>query len=196
MQLDLYLRLVRGPLGTWEISWSNVTEVDSSLIQPSNPKPSDSFKPKHPTVGQHPKPYDSFKPKLPIVGQHSKPKPISNPKPKPISYPKPTQTFGWPNTKPKALPASNPKPNIKPIYKWKPKPHRPSLTQYLTRPHSSQAPPTLPFSSAPSVLGSEMSDTVPSLTHMDPTCTEKLFSVLDNSEASNIESLSSDASLD
>ena len=32
IHLDLYLRLVRGPLGTWEISWSNVTEVDSSLI--------------------------------------------------------------------------------------------------------------------------------------------------------------------
>ena len=38
LQVDLYLRLVRGPLGTWEISWSNVTEVDSSLNQPPNPK--------------------------------------------------------------------------------------------------------------------------------------------------------------
>ena len=45
-------------------------------------------------------------------------------------------------------------------------------------------------------MGSEMSDAVPSLTHMDPTCTEKLLSVLDNSEASVTESMSSDASLD
>ena len=51
VQLDIYFRLVRGPIGTWEISWSNVTEVDSSLSQPSNPKPTDSFKPKLRTVG-------------------------------------------------------------------------------------------------------------------------------------------------
>ena len=163
--------------------------MDSSLSQPSNPKPTDSFNPKHPTVARHstPKPF-----------QASNPKHISNPKPKPISNPKPTQTraFRWPNTKPKALPASNPKPNIKPIYKWKPKPHRPSLTQYLTHPYSLQAPPTHPFSSAPSFTGSEMSDAVPFLTLMDLTCTEKLLSVLDNSEASVTESMSSDASLD
>ena len=125
VQLDLHFRLVCGPLGTWEISWSKVTEVDSSLIQTSNPKPSDSFKPKHPTVGQHPKPSDSFKPKLPIVGQHSKPKPISNPKPKPISYPKPTQTFGWPNTKPKAFQPLTQSPILNPFINGSPNPTGP-----------------------------------------------------------------------
>ena len=37
---------------------------------------------------------------------------------------------------------------------------------------------------------------MPSLTHLVPTCSEKLLSVLDNSEASDSESLSSDASLE
>ena len=73
LQVDLYLRLVRGPLGTWEISWSNVTEVDSSLNQPPNPKSSDSLKPKLPSVSQlkTSKPISNSKPKHPIVGQHS-----------------------------------------------------------------------------------------------------------------------------
>ena len=176
--LDLCIRLVRGPLGTWEISWSKVTEVDSSFSQSSNPKPIDSFKPKHTPT--------------PLFGQYSTPKPFQ------ASNPKPTQTsaFEWPNTKPKALPTSNLKPNHKPVYKWKPKPHRPSLTQYQTHPHSSQAPPTHLFSSASSITGSDMTDAEPTLTHMEPTYTEKLLSVLDNSNASVTESMSSDASVD
>ena len=193
--------------------------MDSSIIQPPNPKSFD--KPKHHTVSQQTtsKPISNSKPKHPTIGQHSstqpisnsKPKPIPNPKPKPISNPKPKQTFGWsnskpkdhtvsnpkpPNTKPNILPASNPKPNRKPIFKWKPKAHRPSLSHYLTHPHSSQAPPSLPFSSAPSVMGNVRSDSLPLLTHLAPTCSEKLLSVRDNSEASNTESLSSDATLE
>ena len=63
VHLDLCMRLVRGPLGAWEVSWSKVTEV------PSNPKPIDSFKPKH-------------SPAL-LVGLNTTPKPFqaSNPKP-------------------------------------------------------------------------------------------------------------------
>ena len=41
-----------------------------------------------------------------------------------------------------------------------------------------------------------MIDAVPTLTHMEPMCTEKFLSVLDNSEASVTESMSSDASMD
>ena len=185
IHLDLSLRLVHGPLGTWEISHSNITKVDPSISQLPNPKSYDSLKPKHHFVSQHtiPKPISNSKPKhlstqpkhlSTSVGQHLstqpisnyKPKPTPNPKPKPTSNPKPN--FGWPNSKPKdhthsnpkppiskpnVLPASNPKPNCKPTLKWKPKAHRPSLSQHLTHPHSSQAPPSLPFFSNPSVMG-------------------------------------------
>ena len=91
IQLDLFLRLVRGPLGTWEISQSNVTKVDSSISQPPNPKSSNSLKPKHHTVSQHTtsKPISNSKPKHPTIGQHSSTQPISNSKPKPIPNPKP-----------------------------------------------------------------------------------------------------------
>ena len=41
-----------------------------------------------------------------------------------------------------------------------------------------------------------MTDAEPTLTHTVPTCTEKLLSVLDNSDASVIESMSFDASVD
>ena len=41
-------------------------------------------------------------------------------------------------------------------------------------------------------MGCEMSDAEPTLTHIEPTCTEKLLSVRDNSDASVIESMSSD----
>ena len=100
--VDLHLRLVRGPLGTWEISWSNVTEVDSSLNQPPNPKSSDSLKPKPPTISQlkTSKPISNSKPKHPIVGQHSSSQPILNSKPKPISNMKPKPIS---NTKPKPI---------------------------------------------------------------------------------------------
>ena len=47
VHLDLCIRLVREPHGTWEISWSKVTEVDPSFGQSSNPKPIASIKPKH-----------------------------------------------------------------------------------------------------------------------------------------------------
>ena len=57
-------------------------------------------------------------------------------------------------------------------------------------------PPIHPFSSTPSFTGNEMSDAVPSLTHMDPTGTDKLLSVLDNSNTFVTESMASDASLD
>ena len=32
--VDLQLRLMRGPRGTWEVSWSKVSEVGSSNNQP------------------------------------------------------------------------------------------------------------------------------------------------------------------
>ena len=41
-----------------------------------------------------------------------------------------------------------------------------------------------------------MIDAEPTLTHMEPTCTEKLLSVPDNSDAFDTESMSSDASVD
>ena len=172
------MRLVRGPLGAWEVSWSKVTEV------PSNPKPIDSFKPKHSPA--------------PPVGLNTTHKPFQASNPKPISYPKPTQTsaVGSPITKPKAHLASNPKPNLKPMYKWKPKLHRPSSTHFLTHPRSSLASPTHLFSSASSFTGCEMTDAEPTLTRIELTCTEKLLSVLDNSDASVTESMSSDASVD
>ena len=78
------------------------------------------------------------------------------------------------------------------MYKWKPKPHWPSSTHFLTHPRSSLAPPTHLFSSTSSLMGCEMSDAEPTLTHIEPTCTEKLLSVRDNSDASVIESMSSD----
>ena len=155
--------------------------------QASKPKPIDIIKPKH-------------KPVL-SVGQ------ITNPKPFQASDLKPTQTypFGMPNSKPKTLPASigqasNPKPKHKPVYKWKhkpvykwkPKPHQPSLTQYQTHPHSmysSQAHPSHLFSSASSKHGGDKIDAELTLSLMEPMCTEKFLSVLDNSDASVTESV-------
>ena len=78
------------------------------------------------------------------------------------------------------------------MYKWKPKPHWPSSTHFLTHPRSSLAPPTHLFSSTSSLMGCEMSDAEPTLTHIEPRCTEKLLSVHDNSDASVTESMSSD----
>ena len=100
--VDLQLRLVRGPFGTWEVSWSKVSEVASSLNQPPNPKSSDSLKPKPPTISQlkTSKPISNSKPKHPIVGQHSSSQPILNSKPKPISNMKPKPIS---NTKPKPI---------------------------------------------------------------------------------------------
>ena len=128
-----------------------------------------------PSVGQvpNPKPIDFNKPKhkpVPSVGQI--------PNPKPFDYYKPKQ---------------------KPVFKWKPKPSQPSMTQYQTHPHSkysSQVPPSHLISSASSKAGSNKADAKLTLTHLEPTCTEKFLLVLDNSDASVIESLCSNASVD
>ena len=156
VNLDLYIRLERGPHGKWEISWSKVIEVDPSIGQVPNPKPIDFNKPKRKPV--------------PSVGQI--------PNPKPFDYYKPKQ---------------------KPVFKWKPKPSQPSMTQYQTHPHSkysSQVPPSHLISSASSKAGSNKADAKLTLTHLELTCTEKFLLVLDNSDASVIESLCSNASVD
>ena len=72
VNLDLFIRLERGPYGKWGISWSKVMEVDPSIGQVSNPKPIDFNKPKHklvPSAGQipNPKPFNIFKPKQKLV---------------------------------------------------------------------------------------------------------------------------------
>ena len=108
--VDLQLRLVRGPFGTWEVSWSKVSEVASSLNQPPNPKSSVSLKPKPPSASQlntsksifnsQPKSYQPISNLKPKPISNTKPKPISISKPKPISFTKPKpilnpkQTFG------------------------------------------------------------------------------------------------------
>ena len=61
---------------------------------------------------------------------------------------------------------------------------------------SSPVPPSLLISSAPAIADSDQSDAMLPLTHMEPTCTEKCFSVLDSFDASVTESMCSDASVD
>ena len=52
--VDLHLRLLRGPSGKWEVSWSKVSEVGSSSNQPLKPKipssPTNTLKPKPPPL--------------------------------------------------------------------------------------------------------------------------------------------------
>ena len=54
--VDLQLRLMRGPLGMWEVNWSKVSKVASSINQPHKPKlpssPTNSLKPKPPSASQ------------------------------------------------------------------------------------------------------------------------------------------------
>ena len=97
--VDLQIRLVRGPLGTWEVSWSKVSEVASSINQPHKPNPpsgpTNSLKPKPPSASQLYTAKPSF---------NSQPKsyqPITNLKPKTIS-----------NTKPKSISISRPNPSL------------------------------------------------------------------------------------
>ena len=128
-----------------------------------------------PSVGHvpNPKPIDFNKPKhkpVPTVGQISNPKPFDFYKPK-----------------------------YKPVFKWKPKPSQPSMTQYQTHPHSKyslQVPSSHLISSASSKAGSVKANAKLTLTHLEPTCIEKFLSVLDNSDASVTKSLCSDASVD
>ena len=64
---------------------------------------------------------------------------------------------------------------------------------------SSHVPFSLPNTSAStiaSLLGSDKTDVKPTSTHMEPTCTEKLLSVINNSDAFVDEFLCSDASMD
>ena len=125
--VDLQLRLMRGPLGTWEVSWSKVSEVASSINQPHKPKlpssPTNTLKPKPPSTSQlyiakpsfnsRPKSYQPITNLKPIPISNTKPKPTSKPKhtsiskPKPISFPKPK-----PISNPNSGNTSNAKPNI------------------------------------------------------------------------------------
>ena len=62
--------------------------------------------------------------------------------------------------------------------------------------YSSQAPSSHLFSSASSKPGSDKIDVELTLSHMEPMCTEKFLSVLDNFDASVTESMCFDASVD
>ena len=108
-----------------------------------------------------------------------------------------------PNPHPK--PNNNYNPKHKTLFKWQPKPSQPTipLNNYnLTHPHfkhSSQVPPSHPTTSASisaSLVGSDKSEAKLTPTHMVPTCTEKLLSVVNVSDASVAGSLCSDASVD
>ena len=54
LSVDLQLRLLRGPSGKWEVSWSKVSEVGSSSNQPLKPNipasPANTLKPKPPST--------------------------------------------------------------------------------------------------------------------------------------------------
>ncbi|KAF3967821.1 hypothetical protein CMV_008223 [Castanea mollissima] len=191
MSLELSFKLDRGPSGKWEISWSKITEVDPSMGQASNPKPSLSFKPNF----------------VPLINHIPNPKPFqaSNPKPTPIRNPSQPYPIRGPNSKPKAHPLSastsfsTSKPKLKNTFKWKPKPYQPSAIQSQTHPlsfYSLQAPPSHLISPATAETGSDEPVAVPLPSHMEPTSTEKFLLVPDNFEASMTESSCSDASVD
>ena len=117
LEVDLQLRLLRGPSGKWEVSWSKASEVGSSGIQPLKPNfpasPADTLKPKSPSTSL------SFTPK-PISDSRSifetqspKPKPTTNPKPNSYTNPRPTSWSSQPileTQSPKPKPTTNPKP--------------------------------------------------------------------------------------
>ena len=117
--LKLYIRPVRGPHGKWRISWSNVTEVDPSVNQASDPKPIDFIKPKLnsvPSVGHNPNPKPSGHELDPQVDQAFNLKPFDLIKPNPNSAPSVSHN---PNPKPSGH--YKPKHKHKPTFKWKPK---------------------------------------------------------------------------
>ncbi|KAF3946984.1 hypothetical protein CMV_026819, partial [Castanea mollissima] len=200
MSLEVSFKLVRGPSGKWEICWSNVSEVVPSMGLVSNSKPNISY--------NH-IPY-------PLPSHTSNPKPIPNPNPLqscptrgPHSKSKPKTHPSQPNSKPKPVgltPNPNPihsKPNLKTTFKWKPKSSQPPVFKSQTHPlavRSSQAP--LPHLSSPATTetGCAKPVGVPvssrSLSRLEPTCTEKSFSVHDIFEAAVSESHSSDASVE
>ena len=107
---------------------------------------------------------------------------------------------------PNPKPINNNKPKQKPVFNWQPKPSQSTipltLAQNQTHPHSkhsSQVPPSLPItlaSTKASLVGSDKTEVKPTRTHMELTSTEKLLSVINNSDASVAESLCSDASVD
>ena len=120
LAVDLQFRLMRGPSGKWEVSWSKASEVGSSGNQPLKPNfpasPAVTLKPKSPSTSL------SLAPKPSFVTQSPKPKPNSYTKPRPTSRssqpiletqsPKPK-----PTTDPKPIPYSctNPITTDKPI---------------------------------------------------------------------------------
>ena len=93
----------------------------------------------------------------------------------------------------------NNKPKQKPVFKWQPRPYQPRipsiLAQNQTHPHSkpsSHVPlshPNILASTIASLVGSNKTEVEPTPTHMEPTCTKKLLSVINNSDASVEESL-------
>ncbi|KAF3961438.1 hypothetical protein CMV_013943 [Castanea mollissima] len=198
MSLEVSFKLVRGSSGKWEICWSNVNEVVPSMGLASNFKP---------TISYNHIPY-------PLPSQASNPKPIPNPNPLqscPTRGPhsKPKTHPSQPNSKPKPVgltPNPNPKhskPKLKTTFKWKPKPSQPPVFKSQTHPlavPSSQAPHSHLISSATTETGCAKLVGVPvssrSLSRLEPTCTEKSFSVLDIFEASVTESHCSDASVE
>ena len=190
--MDLFIRLERGPHGKWGISWSKVTEETLRLTKPLTQSPLISLSPN--TV---------LSLQLAKLQTQSPFKPLTQSPSQTQSPLKLVPSVGQ-NSKPKTLPASigqasNLKSKHKPIYKWKPKPHQPFMSQYQTHPHSmysSQAPPSHLFSSASSKPSSDKIDVELTLSHMEPTCTEKLLSVLNNSDASVTESMCFDACVD
>ena len=115
--VDLQIRLVRGPLGTWEVTWSKVSEVASSSNQTHKPdpplSPTNSLKPKPPSASQlytakpsfnsQPKSYQSITNLKPKTISNTKSKPISISKPKPTSFTKPK-----PISNPKKIPGTRP----------------------------------------------------------------------------------------
>ena len=138
--VDLQLRLLRGPSGKWEVSWSKVSEVGSSSNQPLKPNipssPTNTLKPKPPSTSHlfTAKPIFDSRPNSSQPTTNLKPIPNSNTKPKPTSKPKHTSklktfpnTENSPNAKPNSAP--NPKPNN---LIWKPKPLQPNKFHSLT----------------------------------------------------------------
>ena len=121
LAVDIQLRLLRGPSGKWEVSWSKASEVGSSgnqtlkpnfpaspavTLKPKSPSTSLSFAPKPSFVTQSPKPKPNYtnprptsRSSQPILETHSpKPKPTSDPKPIPHSYTNPITTVKPKNT--------------------------------------------------------------------------------------------------
>ena len=115
LAVDLQLRLLRGPNGKWEVSWSKAYEVGSTgnqSLKPSFPtSPADPLKPKSPSTSFSLTPKSDSRPFYET--QSPKPKPSMNPKPNSYTNPRPTSRSSQPISEtqsPKPIPITNPKP--------------------------------------------------------------------------------------